>query len=158
MDPNATIIFSAHGTNRTTIHDAQTKFKKVINLECPLVTKIYLEIDHFLKQGIETFFYIGKNPHQEADNIVQYIIDQGGEVHRFLTIEKIPQVTKEKKIAVLSQTTLNFLKVQKIMEAIKQQYPLAQNPAISDICKATYERQQIIHDHIEHIDTLIVIG
>jgi 4-hydroxy-3-methylbut-2-enyl diphosphate reductase IspH len=44
------VIFSAHGTNREILLEAQEKFKTIYNLECPLVTKIYNEINEFAKK------------------------------------------------------------------------------------------------------------
>ena len=72
-DPMAIIVFSAHGTNRTVIHQAQSKFAAVYNLECPFVSKIYTEADQFLEKGINKFVYIGKEHHQEGKNVVEHI-------------------------------------------------------------------------------------
>jgi len=47
-DPNAIIVFSAHGTDRTIIQQAKEKGKEVYNLECPFVSKIYTEADLFI--------------------------------------------------------------------------------------------------------------
>ena len=57
-DPEAIIIFSAHGTNRKVIEEAKSRYKIVYNLECPFVTKIYLEAENILKEGISKFVYI----------------------------------------------------------------------------------------------------
>lgn len=72
--------------------------------------------------------------------------------------ESIPNIDKETKFAVLSQTTLNFAYVQEIIDEIKKQYDKAVLPEISDICKATYERQAVIDQYLHKFDTLIVIG
>ena len=69
-DPDAIIIFSAHGTNRKMIDEAKEKYAAIYNLECPFVTKIYLEVDAFLQKGIRKFLYIGKEHHQEGENII----------------------------------------------------------------------------------------
>ena len=70
------VVFSAHGTNRDVLTQAKQRFKAVYNLECPFVTKIYTEIEGFIDQGITTFFYIGKENHQEGKNVVEYIISK----------------------------------------------------------------------------------
>ncbi len=72
----AIVVFSAHGTNREVLTKARQKFKAVYNLECPFVSKIYAEIIGFIEQGIATFFYIGKEHHQEGKNILEYIASQ----------------------------------------------------------------------------------
>ena len=50
QEKDAIIVFSAHGTQRKIIEEARAKYKKVYNLECPFVTKIYTEIDNFLQK------------------------------------------------------------------------------------------------------------
>ena len=72
----AIVVFSAHGTNRTVLTKARQKFKAVYNLECPFVSKIYAEVEGFIQQGVKTFFYIGKEHHQEGKNILEYIASQ----------------------------------------------------------------------------------
>lgn len=59
---------------------------------------------------------------------------------------------------MLSQTTLNFAYVQDIFEEIKKQYPNASLPVLSDVCKATYERQTVVLQNLKKFNTFIVIG
>jgi len=59
---------------------------------------------------------------------------------------------------VLSQTTLNFAHVQSILKEIQKQYPHAMLPTLSDVCKATYERQTVVIQNLKKFDTFIVIG
>lgn len=70
----------------------------------------------------------------------------------------LPQIDKKSRFAVLSQTTLNFEYVQDIFKEIKKQYPGAVLPALSDVCKATYERQTVVLQNLDKFDTFIVIG
>lgn len=72
----AIVVFSAHGINRRVLIQARQKFKAVYNLECPFVSKIYAEVQGFIEQGVTTFFYIGKEHHQEGKNVLEYIISQ----------------------------------------------------------------------------------
>jgi len=44
------------------------------------------------------------------------------------------------------------------LEAIKQKYPKALLPMISDVCKATYERQEVVIQNLDKFETFIVIG
>ncbi len=159
QDTNAIIVFSAHGTNRKIIEEAKEKYKKVYNLECPFVTKIYAEIDNFLQKWIRKFAYIGKEHHQEWNNVITDIRNKRAEVFVYEqghTIEDIPYDNNE-TYAVLSQTTLNFDYVQDTLEEIKKQYPNAVLPKISDVCKATWERQSVIIQNLEKFETLVVI-
>lgn len=155
---NAVVVFSAHGTNRSILIEAKKKFAAVYNLECPFVTKIYTEVDAFIQAGITTFFYIGKENHQEGKNVLEYITSQWWTPYSFQNVASIPKIDDTIKFAVLSQTTLNFMYVQNILEAIKKQYPTAKLPVISDVCKATYERQEVVIQNLDKFETFVVIG
>jgi len=155
---NAIVVFSAHGTNREVINQAKKKFTAVYNLECPFVSKIYTEVVSFIQQGVNTFFYIGKEKHQEGRNILEYITSQWWISYVLHDKKDIPQIDKNTTFAVLSQTTLNFDYVQDIIKEIKQQYPKSLLPILSDVCKATYERQTVIIQNLDKFDTFIVIG
>lgn len=159
-DPDTIVIFSAHGTNRNTIDEAKKIFKAVYNLECPFVTKIYTEVDTFLQKGIRKFLYIGKEHHQEGGNVIADIRNKWAEVvvyEQKHTIEDIPY-SQDDIFAVLSQTTLNFGYVEKIMEKLQTAFPLSHIPSLSDVCKATYERQEVVIQNLEKFQTFIVIG
>ena len=157
-DPQAVIVFSAHGTKRSIIQEAKKKFKAVYNLECPFVSKIYTEADRYIQKWISTFFYIGKENHQEGKNVIEHIRTQWAQVFVFQDEKDIPQLEESTSVAVLSQTTLNFEHVQSILHRIKEMYPSAEIPPASDVCKATYDRQSVILQNIEKFETFIVIG
>lgn len=72
--------------------------------------------------------------------------------------KSLPQIDKDIKFAVLSQTTLNFAYIQDILEEIKKYYPNAALPTLSDVCKATYERQTVVLQNLDKFDTFVVIG
>ena len=158
QEKDAIVVFSAHGTNRETLDQAKQKFKAVYNLECPFVSKIYTEIQWFIQQWIHTFFYIGKENHQEGKNILEYIASQWGISHVIQDKNILPQIDKDTKFAVLSQTTLNFDYVQDTLKKIQQHYPYAMVPTLSDVCKATYERQTVVIQNLDKFSTFIVIG
>lgn len=157
-NPDAIVTFSAHGINRFILKEAQERFAEVYNLECPLVTKIYREISGYMKQEIYDFLYIGKPTHQEAKNVTDYILWLWHQVTIIQKIEEIPQDRpKDKVFAVLSQTTLNYSHVKSLDEEILALFPNARFGSLTDICKATYERQAALIQFIDRYDSLVVI-
>jgi len=155
-DKDATICFSAHWINKFTLSDISKKYKNVFNLECPLVTKVYNEAKMFVEQW-KTIFYIWKNWHQEAEQVVEFIKDLWWKVYIFLKKEEIPQIDKNTEIAVTNQTTLNYNYVLSMIEEIKKIYPNTESIWNSDICKATFDRQTALKNSLNEIDSLIVI-
>jgi 4-hydroxy-3-methylbut-2-enyl diphosphate reductase len=155
-EQDSIIAFSAHGTDRNSILKAENKFKKVYNLECPFVTKIYKEAECYLKDGITEFVYIGKENHQEGRNIIQYIQSKGAHV-QVIQKDELPSLDTQATFAVLTQTTLNFAMVQEMLSKIRSNFPNARIPISSDVCKATYERQSVIIDNAKYFESLVVI-
>lgn len=155
---DAIVVFSAHGVNREIFNKASLIFKSIYNLECPFVTKIYNEIKHFLWQGITQFLYIWKEWHQEAKNVIENIIYQWWTVHTIIKKDDISTIPFfSGPFAILSQTTLNANFVQELIQQIQIQFPLSLIPKVSDICRATYERQWVIQKFSSEFDTLVVI-
>lgn len=154
-DKNSIVAFSAHWTNRKILKEAEKKFKKVYNLECPLVKKVYKELESFLDE--DTIFYIWKEWHAEALWVTEYAKDLWKKVYIFGDVKDIPQIDKQTKIWVLSQTTLNFENVKEIFENIKKLYPFSSLPPISDVCRATFERQSVIKNNINRFSAIIII-
>jgi 4-hydroxy-3-methylbut-2-en-1-yl diphosphate reductase len=154
-EKDVVIAFSAHWVNRIVLDYAKNNFKKVYNLECPLVTKVYRELESLKDASI--IFYIWKKWHQEAMWLEWYAKVLWKKVYVFSEKEEIPKI-KNEIIWVLSQTTLNFEDVKNLIEDIKEIYPDARLPIVSDICKATFERQSVIKNNIDKFDTLVVIG
>jgi 4-hydroxy-3-methylbut-2-en-1-yl diphosphate reductase len=151
------VVFSAHGITRQILEKAQHRFAKVYNLECPFVSKIYTEADTYLSQWITQFLYIGKADHQEAKNVIDHIRSKWGNVYCILHSQELENFSYQGPFAVLSQTTLNFSNVQSLITTIQASYSKAIIPKVSDVCKATYERQWVITQHLKDFATLVVI-
>ena len=64
----------------------------------------------------------------------------------------------ENKVAYVSQTTLSVDDTREIIEALKARYPKIVGPDVRDICYATQNRQQAIHQIVNDIDILLVVG
>jgi 4-hydroxy-3-methylbut-2-enyl diphosphate reductase IspH len=45
-----------------------------------------------------------------------------------------------------------------MLDEIQKRYPNAVLPILSDVCKATYERQTVVLQNLDKFDTFIVIG
>lgn len=76
----------------------------------------------------------------------------------FKNLADIPVIDDDTEFAVLSQTTLNYEHVKSLSDAIADRYPRAIFPPLTDICKATYDRQTVIIQNKDLFDVLVVIG
>jgi len=78
-------------------------------------------------------------------------------VYVFQNKDQIPRIDPAVPLAALSQTTMDYAHVCDILKEIKKRYPLAQLLLLSDVCKATYERQVIVSDNLDKFEAFVVI-
>ncbi len=153
----STVIFSAHGIAPGVALEAKARKLKVIDATCPLVTKVHLEVQRFVKQGY-TVLYIGHRNHEEAVGVF------GEAPNKIRVIETEEEArnfnSPDGKLVVLTQTTLSVDDTQKIVDILKKRFPELVWPSKDDICYATQNRQNAIKTLIKNysIDFLYVIG
>src|SRR3989338_9422364 len=58
------VIFSAHGTDPQVKEEAKKRGHRVIDATCPLVTKVHLEAQRYVREGYYVI-YIGHRGHPE---------------------------------------------------------------------------------------------
>jgi 4-hydroxy-3-methylbut-2-en-1-yl diphosphate reductase len=152
----ANLIFSAHGVSKEVRAEAQTRHLNVIDATCPLVTKIHLEVQRFLKRGYG-IFYIGHHGHVETEGTLGQVPGRLMLVCEESEVAGLPEPPEEKLI-YLTQTTLSIDETQGIVNALKARFPRMENPPSSDICYATQNRQDAVKALAQRADTILVIG
>lgn len=150
----AVYILSAHGTAPSFQKKAEEKNIMVIDATCPLVTKVHWEAQKFHKDGFE-ILYIGQKNHQEAIGVTDV-----APMTLLETTEDIEQLIssqyENKKVVVLTQTTLSVDDTQILIEKIKIKIPHLREPG--DLCYATQNRQDAVKALSDKADFTIVIG
>jgi 4-hydroxy-3-methylbut-2-enyl diphosphate reductase len=155
--PNgSTVVFSTHGVAPSVRKVAAEKNLKVIDATCPLVTKVHEEAIKFKNQGY-TIVLIGIPNHPEvigtsaeAPDVVQVIRDE----RDFDSLARIDA----SRVAWLSQTTLNADETQKIVEHLREKFPLLKDPPQTCVCYATKERQTAVKNIASRCDLFISVG
>jgi 4-hydroxy-3-methylbut-2-enyl diphosphate reductase len=150
------VVFSAHGVAPSVRENAKVRNLKVVDTTCPLVTKVHNEAIRFKEQGY-TIILIGEAGHKEMIGVMGEAPDN----IRFIQSEKdIDNLTgiDGSRVAWLSQTTLNVDETLKIVEKLRERYPLIQDPPKSDICYATRNRQLAVKNIANECDLFIVVG
>ena len=147
------VVIRAHGTIKN-IYDKLVERKvEIHDATCIFVSKIRKTLVEKEKDGYNIIF-IGDKTHPEVKGIISF----GNKVNVCADLEelKMLEIDKEKKYCLLTQTTLNKKKLEKIKSYLENSY---QNVKISDkICGATQVRQEAVEDLSKIVDILIVVG
>ena len=157
----AHIIFSAHGISKAIREEAKSRELIPIDATCPLVTKVHVEVNKMLNQGMDIIM-IGHQGHPEVEGTMGQIEDHHTNRKMYLieTIEDIKHliVDHPDKLAYVTQTTLSIDDTKAIIEALKTKYPNIQGPKSDDICYATQNRQDAVKEMSSQCDLIIIVG
>lgn len=153
----AVVVFSAHGSPKAHYAEARARKMQLIDATCPLVTKVHLEVQRFLKDGYQ-IVYIGHKGHiegvgvlGEAPNIHIPIIETVEDVARL-------DIGNPEKLIYLTQTTLSIDDTKEVIDALKQRYPQIIAPPLEDICFATTNRQEAVKELAKICDLVLIVG
>lgn len=149
-------IFSAHGVSDAVVDQAKLRELNVVDATCPLVTKVHLQGKRYSDSG-HVVIIVGHAGHQEVIGTIGSI---PGECHVVGTVEEVEQlaVSTPERIAYVTQTTLSLDDTRDVIEALKQRFPSIVGPGLNDICYATQNRQNAVHDMAKRVDLVLVIG
>ena len=156
VPPGSTLLFSAHGVSPEIRSLARERKLQAIDATCPLVTKVHLEAIKYANLGY-TIFLIGHEGHDE-------VIGTMGEAPEAIELVETPedvdslQVADESQVAYLTQTTLSVDDANRIIDRLRERFPLIASPPKDDICYATQNRQEAVSLLSSEADLTLVLG
>ena len=157
----AHVMFSAHGISKAIREEAKYRELIPIDATCPLVTKVHVEVNKMLNQGMDIIM-IGHKGHPEVEGTMGQIEKHHTTRKMFLieTIEDVKYLTVDNpdKMAYVTQTTLSIDDTKAMIEALKKKYPNIQGPKSDDICYATQNRQDAVKQISSLCDLIILVG
>ncbi len=154
------VVFSAHGVAQSVKVDAQERGFKVFDATCPLVTKVHLEVIGFSQAGRECVL-IGHQFHPEVEGTMgQYDEEAGGKIYLVESVEDVQklQVRDPSQLSYVTQTTLSMDDTSRIIDALRERFPLIEGPRKKDICYATQNRQDAVKQLALECELLLVVG
>ncbi|MDP3957680.1 MAG: 4-hydroxy-3-methylbut-2-enyl diphosphate reductase [bacterium] len=153
----AVVVFSAHGSPKEHYIEAKRRKMQLIDATCPLVTKVHLEVQRFLKDGY-AIVYIGHRGHiegigvlGEAGNITIPLVETVAEVEKL-------DIGNPEKLVYLTQTTLSIDDTAEVVAALRKKYPQIVSPPLSDICFATTNRQEAVKALAKVTELILILG
>ncbi len=149
------IMLSAHGSAPEVVQSARDRGGYVVDAVCPLVTKVHHEAKTRASMGYQ-IVYVGHEGHQEAVGTIAVAPQSIHRVHDAGGVTSLPDF--DTPVAILAQTTLSHREWQGVLDTTRQRFPDVWQPARSDLCFATTNRQRALTDIAPRCDAVLVIG
>lgn len=155
------LIFSAHGVSKQVQREAEERRLTVFDATCPLVTKVHIQVAKHARQDREVLL-IGHAGHPEvAGTMGQYEkCTENGGIYLVETPEDVKKlkVKNPDNLAYVTQTTLSMTDTKIMVDALREQFPSIKEQKKDDICYATQNRQDAVHDLAGIADLILVVG
>ena len=155
------LIFSAHGVSKQVQKEAEERNLTVFDATCPLVTRVHLQVAKHAKSDREVIL-IGHAGHPEVEGTMgQYDkCTENGGIYLVETPEDVAKlkVNNPDNLAYVTQTTLSMTDTKIMVDALRARFTSIQEQKKDDICYATQNRQDAVHDLAKTADIILVVG
>ncbi len=150
------VVIRSHGVGQSVYDKISTRRLAYHNATCPFVTKIHKIAARAGAEGA-MLLVAGDAKHPEVQGIVGHTTGKVEVFANLAELEKLlPELTQQKSIFAVAQTTFNVQSWETCKEFLKNQ---CTNAKIFDtICNATWARQQEAEDLSQKCDHMVVIG
>ena len=150
------VVIRSHGVGQSVYDKISTRRLAYHDATCPFVTKIH-KIAALAGAEGAMLLVAGDAKHPEVQGIVGHTTGKVEVFANLAELEKLlPELTQQKSIFAVAQTTFNVQSWETCKEFLKNQ---CTNAKIFDtICNATWARQQEAEDLSQKCDHMVVIG
>ena len=150
------VVIRSHGVGQSVYDKISTRRLAYHDATCPFVTKIHKIAARAGAEGA-MLLVAGDAKHPEVQGIVGHTTGKVEVFANLAEMEKLlPELTQQKSIFAVAQTTFNVQSWETCKEFLKNQ---CTNAKIFDtICNATWARQQEAEDLSQKCDHMVVIG
>ena len=152
----AVTVFSAHGVAAAVEREARGRSLEIIDATCPLVAKVHLQVQRFVRQG-RSVVLIGHAGHDEVVGTLGKVPQPIHVVASLADIARLP-LPPGAAVAYVTQTTLSVDDTRDLIAALASRYPDLEGPELEDICYATHNRQQAVKQIAGEVDVMLVVG
>ncbi len=152
----AVTVFSAHGVALTVVDQARARGLRVIDATCPLVAKVHLQAQRYVRLGYE-LIVVGHPGHDEVQGTAGSVT---GVVHVVATVADVEslQIPLSTRVAYVTQTTLSVDDTRDVIAALQARFPHIDGPDTDDICYATQNRQTAVRQLVPQVELVLVVG
>ena len=149
-----TIVIRSHGVEKSIYTAIENQGLEIVDATCPFVLKIHRIVEEDSMAGNQIVI-IGNEKHPEVVGIMGWCVNEPKVIESTQEAEFL-QLSEDRKVSIVSQTTFNYNKFKDLVEIImKKSYDVS---VLNTICNATKERQTEAQSIAETVDAMIVIG
>ena len=152
-----TVIIRSHGVSRAVYEKLEQTGCTIVDATCPFVSRIHRIAEERSKEGY-TVLIAGNADHPEVEGIrghcasESFVFDGCEELENLVKSDAL----RQKKLAILAQTTYNKRKWEECCALLKTAAPEAL--IFHTICSATAERQEEAASIAKQSDLMVIIG
>ncbi|MFN4226822.1 MAG: 4-hydroxy-3-methylbut-2-enyl diphosphate reductase [Candidatus Ratteibacteria bacterium] len=148
-------LIRSHGLSKDQIEKIKNANLKIYDMTCPFVKKIHYLVENLSYIGYNILI-VGNKTHPEVLGIKGYgkdikIIENKVDILRY-------KFKRTSKVAVISQTTLNFDYYFDIVKEIIKMIKVKELLILNTICKVTEEREKESLKIAKLVDAVLVLG
>ena len=155
-----TVVIRSHGVGRRVYNTIKKYGLGYVDVTCPFVLKIHKIVERESSRGAHIVI-IGDPGHPEVQGICGWCQGPYTVIKNAEDAEKF-NISPEKEVCVVSQTTFNYNKFKDLVEILrKKRYDntvLNILNILNTICNATEERQKEAKHIAGEVDTMLVVG
>lgn len=156
VPPGSPIMLSAHGSAPEVVAAAAARSAVMVDAVCPLVTKVHHEVRSKAAAGFE-IIYVGHEGHDEAVGTVAEAPDAVTLVDPEQGLAAFAPADPS-RVALVAQTTLGVFEWEAVLDAARERFPDLWTARRSDLCYATTNRQDAVHQLALASDVVLVVG
>ncbi len=151
----ATVVFSAHGISPAVREEAARRGLRTVDATCPLVTRVHRAVVKHADLG-RTVVLIG---HAGHDEVIGTMGEAPGKVVLAQTVDDVARLDlpHNAEVTYVTQTTLSVDETRNITAALAARFPGLIQPAKSDICYATQNRQDAVKHLLDAGATCVIV-
>jgi 4-hydroxy-3-methylbut-2-enyl diphosphate reductase len=150
------LVFSAHGISPEVRREARERRLTVVDATCPLVTKVHLEALRYAADGC-FLLLVGHANHDEIVGTLGHVPGGIALVENLRDAQTVT-VPDPQRVALITQTTLGVDDTRDIIATLRERFPALREPARSDICYATTNRQSAVKELARIAGVVVVVG
>ena len=151
---DAVVVIRSHGVGKEVYDILGANGVEIVDATCPYVKKIHKIVSEQSAAGNQVVI-VGNGSHPEVQGIKGWGNEETNVIESLEDFEKL-NLSKERQICIVAQTTFNYNKFQELVEKIsRKSYDIN---VLNTICNATQERQVEAKKIASQVDVMIVIG